>query len=291
MPTHARGLAARLSALLTQDVAIIERLYDAQRRLMNANERLWSGLAPAAFGLVYDSADAATIGTSEVACVYARRPARLQRARPRGPAERPLARASRVHRLPGRLRGATPRRLAIEVSELSRQLTDALLARPAGAHWRPRTPTSTNSPEWLPERRKRPRAATGAGVIEGTLRAYYCQLRLSVEDHEFPHFNTGRDGNALACQVVVEDTEIGDSYLRHSPTLYNFELASFTEESPALEVRKPPDRPSSATPTRNPATKLGQTSPPPSDGTGTLAGFVGNKAGARLGFGPIDMAN
>ena len=81
-----------------------------------------------------------------------------------------------------------------------------------------------------------------AGVVEGTLRAYYFQLRLSVEDYEFPHFNTGRDGNALACQVVVEDTEIGDSYLRHSPTLYNFELASFTE------------RPSSATPTRSPAT-------------------------------------
>jgi hypothetical protein len=62
-------------------------------------------------------------------------------------------------------------------------------------------------------------------VVEGTLRAYYFQLRLSVEDYEFPHFDTGRDGNALACQVVVEDTEIGDSYLRHRPTLYNFELA------------------------------------------------------------------
>lgn len=49
-------------------------------------------------------------------------------------------------------------------------------------------------------------------MIEGTLRAYYFQLRLSVEDYEFPHLNTGRDGNALACHVVIEDTEIGDSY-------------------------------------------------------------------------------
>jgi hypothetical protein len=72
-------------------------------------------------------------------------------------------------------------------------------------------------------------------VIQGTLRAYYFQLRLSIEDYEFPHFNTGRDGNALACQAVVEDTEIGDSYLRHRPTLYNYELASFTEQLRALE--------------------------------------------------------
>jgi hypothetical protein len=35
-------------------------------------------------------------------------------------------------------------------------------------------------------------------VVDGTLRAYYSQLRLSVEEYEFPHFNTGRDGNALA---------------------------------------------------------------------------------------------
>ena len=53
-------------------------------------------------------------------------------------------------------------------------------------------------------------------MIEGTLCAYYFQLRLSVEDYAFAHFNTGRDGNALACQVIVEDTEIRDSYLTTS---------------------------------------------------------------------------
>jgi hypothetical protein len=72
-------------------------------------------------------------------------------------------------------------------------------------------------------------------VIEGTHHCYYFQLRLSVEGYEFPHFNTGRDSNALACQVVVEDTEAADSYIRHSPTLYNCELVSFTEGLRALE--------------------------------------------------------
>jgi hypothetical protein len=124
-------------------------------------------------------------------------------------------------------------------------------------------------------------------VIEGTLRSYDFQLRLSVEDYEFPHFNTGRDGNALACQVVVEDTEIGDSYLRHSPTLYNFELASFTEALRALE-RERSGQAVLGDADAESGDELGLTISL-SDGTGTLAGFVGNKAGARPGFGPIDI--
>ena len=124
-------------------------------------------------------------------------------------------------------------------------------------------------------------------MIDGILRAYYFQLRLSVEDYEFPHFNTGRDGNALACQVVVEDTEIGDSYLRHRPTLYNFELASFTEQLRALEREGSGHAVLDDADTES-GDEFGLTISL-SDGTGTLAGFVGNKAGARLGFGPIDI--
>ena len=90
-------------------------------------------------------------------------------------------------------------------------------------------------------------------VIEGTLCSYYFQLRLSVEGYEFPHFNTGRDGNALACRVVIEDTEHGDSYLRHAPTLYNYELQSFTEALRALERNGSGQATSSATQTRSPA--------------------------------------
>ena len=123
VPAGARELAGKLSALLTQDVAIVERLNNAQRRLMRANERLWSGLAPDTFGLVYDSADAATIGTSELAALM----------RDDGPDSGAMLAALRnvhwrVHRAFIDYQDACEQRrqLAIEVGEVSQQLTDAL---------------------------------------------------------------------------------------------------------------------------------------------------------------------
>lgn len=69
VPALARELAARLSVMFDRDVEIVERLNDAQRRLREANERLWSGLSPDAFGLVYDDAAVAAVGSSEVAAL------------------------------------------------------------------------------------------------------------------------------------------------------------------------------------------------------------------------------
>jgi len=46
VPARARELAARLAALFERDVEIVCRLNDAHRRLADANDRLWSGLAP-----------------------------------------------------------------------------------------------------------------------------------------------------------------------------------------------------------------------------------------------------
>jgi hypothetical protein len=133
VPAHARRLAGRLSALLTQDVAIVERLNDAQRRLMNANERLWSGLAPDAFGLLYDSADAATIGTSEVAAL-------TRDDRPDSNAM--LAALQNVHWRVHRARSSTTRTPArSDAGSRSRWASSpgssqTRSARPAGAHWR-----------------------------------------------------------------------------------------------------------------------------------------------------------
>jgi len=62
---RARELAAGLSALFDRDVEIVERLNDAQRRLSEANERLWSGLAPDPFGLIYEGQ--ASAGHSQIA--------------------------------------------------------------------------------------------------------------------------------------------------------------------------------------------------------------------------------
>ena len=64
VPALARELAALLSALFERDVTIVGRLSDAQRRLTDANERLWSGLSPDAFGLIYDGVGPA--GSSQV---------------------------------------------------------------------------------------------------------------------------------------------------------------------------------------------------------------------------------
>jgi hypothetical protein len=66
-PARARELAACLSVLFGRDVEIVQRLNDAQRRLRDANERLWSGLSPDAFGLIYDGA--AIAGESQVAAL------------------------------------------------------------------------------------------------------------------------------------------------------------------------------------------------------------------------------
>jgi hypothetical protein len=50
-PQRACELAGCLCALFERDVEIARRLGDAQRRLHDANERLWTGLSPDAVGV------------------------------------------------------------------------------------------------------------------------------------------------------------------------------------------------------------------------------------------------
>lgn len=65
VPVLARELAARLSVLFERDVEIVKRVNDAQRRVREANERLWSGLSPDSFGVMHEGAGPA--GSSEIA--------------------------------------------------------------------------------------------------------------------------------------------------------------------------------------------------------------------------------
>ena len=51
-PVRARELAVRLSALFRSDCELAERLNDAQRRLLGANDRLSSGLDPDAHRVI-----------------------------------------------------------------------------------------------------------------------------------------------------------------------------------------------------------------------------------------------
>jgi hypothetical protein len=121
VPDRARELAARLSALFERDVEIVGRLNDAQRRLRGANERLWSGLSSDAFGLVYGGA--APAGESRIAMVGAGAPGsqtellvELQQVH------------STIHRAFHAYRDACEerRQLAVEVGEVSQQLTEVL---------------------------------------------------------------------------------------------------------------------------------------------------------------------
>ena len=123
VPAHARQLATQLSALFERDVEIVKRLNDAHHRLQEANELLWSGLAPDALGLIYDGAAIAAIGTSQVAALS-------RDDRPDSGAM--LAALENVHCAIGRAFHAYQdaseqrRQLAVEMGELSQQLTDAL---------------------------------------------------------------------------------------------------------------------------------------------------------------------
>jgi len=128
VPVRARGLASRLSALFERDVEIVKRLNDAQRRLCNANERLWSGLSPDAFGLIYDGS--APAGASRIAAVMAD-------ARRGGGADMSAAALCVLQETHWAIRSGfyayqaaceERRQLAFEVGELSRELTDALCA-------------------------------------------------------------------------------------------------------------------------------------------------------------------
>ena len=125
VPAHACELAGRLSALFGRDVEIVERLNDAQRRLREANERLWSGLSPDAGGLVYDGG--APAGYSEIAAL-------TEGASGGGPAcQVALLQALQdahwtIHRAFDEFQSASEerRQLAVEVGELSWQLTEVL---------------------------------------------------------------------------------------------------------------------------------------------------------------------
>jgi len=127
VPARARELAARLSALLHQDSLIVGRLNGAQRRLREANERLWCGLSPDAFGLVYG--EEAPAGQSQIAGL-------IEDALGGEPdAQAAVLHALQqirwtIHRAFCEFDSASEerRQLAVEVGELSRQLTEALMS-------------------------------------------------------------------------------------------------------------------------------------------------------------------
>ena len=128
VPARACDLAAGLSVLFERDVEIVRRLNDAQSRLLDANEQLWSGLAPDAFGLVYDGAVPA--GQSQIAKL-------VSDARSAGAPDTDAAVLEALQRIHWAIHRAfcayqsaceERRQLAVDVGELSQQLTEVLCA-------------------------------------------------------------------------------------------------------------------------------------------------------------------
>jgi len=123
VPGRARVLAGRLSALFERDVEIVGRLNAAQRRLQGANERLWSGLSPDAFGLV--DVGAAPAGESQVvALVAGGRGSQTELLRALQEVHWEVDRAFCQYQFACEER----RHLAVEVGEVAQQLTEVLCA-------------------------------------------------------------------------------------------------------------------------------------------------------------------
>ena len=147
VPAHARQLAAQLSALFDRDVEIVKRLNDAHHHLRQAGERLSSGLAPDAFGLIDEHAGTAAIDQNPIAKL-------LQDGAPTATSQALEAlKQSRwqIHHSFCQYQSACEERpqLAFDVGELSQRLTQTLCAagwspdqaRNANVHQLARTPT------------------------------------------------------------------------------------------------------------------------------------------------------
>lgn len=129
---RARELAARLAALFRSDTEIVARLNDAQSRLRHANDRLWSGLHPDGLGLVYDDGRRVVVGVGPSA-IAALTSDTLRTGGTQPPLESGLLEALQqahwaIHRAFCDFQSACEerRRLAVDVGELSWQLTEAL---------------------------------------------------------------------------------------------------------------------------------------------------------------------
>lgn len=134
VPDLARTLAGRLDALFTHDATLARRLNDAQRRLQNANDRLWWGAHPDGLAAVYGEHPAA------VDVAFAE-----HRSEVLGAADRLAAIQQvrwQIHRafIAYQTIAEERRQLAAEIGELVRQLVDALLT----AGWTEEQARNTN---------------------------------------------------------------------------------------------------------------------------------------------------
>ena len=132
LPAGVPDLACKLADLFESDVEIAERLNDAQRRLRQANDQLWSGLHPDALGLVHD--DPRRVVNTEASTLAVRMTPALRGGHGQREAEITLLALQQAHSTihhaftDYQFACEERRQLAVDVGELSQQLVEALTA-------------------------------------------------------------------------------------------------------------------------------------------------------------------
>jgi hypothetical protein len=125
-------------------------------------------------------------------------------------------------------------------------------------------------------------------MIEVQLTASDFQLELYVEGYEFPNFDTGRDANALTCEIELDLRRRLDLHAAHSLILYTYELANFVDQLRALEHAHD-GKATLGDPHDESGDEFGLTIQLKKGSGGTLAGCLADSITARLSFEMIDI--
>lgn len=127
------------------------------------------------------------------------------------------------------------------------------------------------------------------GVIEAKLTANHFELELYVEGYEFPNFDTGRDGNALACEIELDlQGRRLDLHAAHTLILYAFDLADFVDQLRTLE-HTPDGQATLGDPDEQSGDEFGLRIRRSEPRGPMLEGFLAEDPAARLTFELIDI--
>jgi len=125
-------------------------------------------------------------------------------------------------------------------------------------------------------------------MIDVKLTASDFELELYVDSYEFPDFNTGRDANALICEIELDlKRQRLDLHAAHSLILYTFELAEFVDQLRALE-HAPDGQAKLGDPDQDSGDEFGLTITL-NGAHGTLDGFLAESTTTRLTFEMINI--
>jgi hypothetical protein len=125
-------------------------------------------------------------------------------------------------------------------------------------------------------------------VIEAKLTASHFELELYVDSYEFPDFDTGRDGNALTCEIELDLRRRLDLHVAHTLILYTFDLADFVDQLRTLEHTRHGEA-TFGDPDEQSGDEFGLTIRLSEHRGAMLEGFLADNLAARLTFELIDI--